>query len=126
MDVSIPLLLIEDLVDILPSRQLPALLDYFISKKSDLVYKLEPGKGKALILLRLCNNALRRLSRTENAALCGRIFILLSSVYPLSDRSGVNLKGDYHTDNITRYEKQIKNETIMEIDDKNQGYLFFY
>jgi THO complex subunit 1 len=84
--------------------------------------RLEPGRGKALILLRLCNEALRKLSRSENAVLCGRIQIFLSSVFPLSERSGVNLKGEFHVENVTEYEKEPgiavthQDQTKMDVD----------
>ena len=54
------------------------------------------GKGKALILLRTLNDLLRRLSKMgNNTIFCGRILTFLSGVFPLSERSGVNLRGEY-------------------------------
>lgn len=61
-------------------------------------------KGKGLTLLRLCNELLRRLSKAKNTVFCGRILMLLSNVFPLGERSGVNLKGEYNVDNITPIE----------------------
>lgn len=61
-------------------------------------------KGKGLTLLRLCNELLRRLSKAKNTVYCGRILMLLSNVFPLGERSGVNLKGEYNLDNITPIE----------------------
>jgi hypothetical protein len=56
-----------------------------------------PQKGKALILLRTLNELLRRLSKMgeRNTEFCGRILIFLSQVFPLGERSGVNLRGEY-------------------------------
>ena len=55
-----------------------------------------PQKGKALLLLRTLNDLLRRVSKTGNTTtFCGRILTFLSAVFPLGDRSGVNLRGDY-------------------------------
>jgi hypothetical protein len=55
-----------------------------------------PSKGKALVLLRTLNDLLRRLSRAgATTALCGRILTFLSGVFPLGERSGVNLRGEY-------------------------------
>lgn len=55
-----------------------------------------PQKGKALILLRTLNDLLRRLSKMGSTTLfCGRILTLLSGVFPLGERSGVNLRGEY-------------------------------
>ena len=54
--------------------------------------------------LRLCNELLRRLSRAEDAVFCGRVFFFLFQSFPLGDPSSVNLRGEFHTDNVTNYE----------------------
>lgn len=55
-----------------------------------------PQKGKALVLLRTLNDLLRRLSKMGSTTLfCGRILTFLSQVFPLGERSGVNLRGEY-------------------------------
>jgi len=55
-----------------------------------------PQKGKALIVLRTLNDLLRRLSKMGlNTIFCGRILTFLSAVFPLGERSGVNLRGEY-------------------------------
>lgn len=55
-----------------------------------------PSKGKALILLRTLNDLLRRLSKMGSTTMfCGRISTFLSGVFPLGERSGVNLRGEY-------------------------------
>ncbi len=62
-------------------------------------------KQKSLIILRACNELLRRLSRAEDTVFCGRVFIFLFQSFPLGDRSSVNLRGEYHVENFTIYEK---------------------
>lgn len=54
------------------------------------------------------NDLLRRLSKPSRShlVLSGRILSLLSSVFPLGDRSGVNLRGDFNISNVTRIEEQ--------------------
>ena len=55
-----------------------------------------PQKGKALVLLRTLNDLLRRLSKAgATTVFCGRILTFLSRVFPLGERSGVNLRGEY-------------------------------
>jgi hypothetical protein len=55
-----------------------------------------PQKGKALVLLRTLNDLLRRLSKMGSTTIfCGRILTFLSGVFPLGERSGVNLRGEY-------------------------------
>ena len=60
-----------------------------------------------LALLRIANRLLRRLSHNNDTEFCGRIVMFLAYVYPLNERSGVNLKGDVNTSNTTEYEEEI-------------------
>lgn len=81
---------------------------------------------KELIILRACNELLRRLSRAEDAVFCGRVFIFLFQSFPLGDRSSVNLRGEYHVENVTIFEDlPAKAEThqdgAMEIDKQEEG-----
>jgi hypothetical protein len=46
-----------------------------------------------LCLLRSCNGLLKRLSKAQDLRLCGRILIFIARIYPLADKSGVNLHG---------------------------------
>lgn len=66
------------------------------SRATRLTVGMVPQKGKALVLLRTLNDLLRRLSKMgSNTIFCGRILTFLSGVFPLSERSGVNLRGEY-------------------------------
>lgn len=67
---------------------------------------MDPGRGKGLTLLRTLNNLLRRLSRSIHTVFCGRILMFLSSVFPLSERSGVNLRGAYNVENVTYFDQE--------------------
>lgn len=71
---------------------------------------MQPSKGKGLILLRFSKQLIKRLSKVKHVVFCGRILILLASVFPLSDRSGVNLQGEFNLLNNTEYEQ----DTIMD------------
>lgn len=82
-------------------------------------------KKKELIILRACNELLRRLSRAEDTVFCGRVFIFMFQSFPLGDRSSVNLRGEYHVENITVFEdlpaKVERSEAgAMEVDSKEQ------
>lgn len=62
-------------------------------------------ESKKLVILRTCNELLRRLSRAEDTAFCGRVFIYMFQSFPLGDKSSVNLRGEYHVENVTTYDK---------------------
>lgn len=36
---------------------------------------------------------------------CGRVFIFLFPSFPLGDKSSVNLRGEFHTENVTTYDE---------------------
>lgn len=89
-------------------------------------YRLTNGmvseKGKALMILRTLNDLLRRISRTgDSTTLCGRILTFLSAAFPLSERSGVNLRGDYGPQwEVVTFKKAEEKgaESQMEVDEK--------
>jgi THO complex subunit 1 len=74
---------------------------------------------KSLIILRLCNELLRRLSRAEDTGFCGQVFIYLFQSFPLGDKSSTNLRGEYHVDNKTIFEPKYptKDEDQMVIEE---------
>ncbi|XP_071491499.1 THO complex subunit 1-like [Diadema antillarum] len=62
------------------------------------------SSGKNYIL-RMCNDLLRRLSKSQNMVFCGRIQLFLARFFPLDERSGLNLMSNFHVDNVTIYNK---------------------
>jgi THO complex subunit 1 len=73
-----------------------------------------------MVILRLCNELLRRLSRAEDPVFCGRVYIFLFRSFPLADKSSVNLRGKFHTENVTTFEDYLQaslpTEDAMQID----------
>ena len=81
-------------------------------------------KQKNLIILRSCNELLRRLSRAENTVFCGRVFIFLFQSFPLGDKSSVNLRGEYHVQNVTSFEDsevQMQDTTSQEAETQGKS-----
>ncbi|KAF5703287.1 nuclear matrix p84 [Fusarium mundagurra] len=78
-------------------------------------------KQKQLIILRTCNELLRRLSRAEDTAFCGRVFIFMFQSFPLGDKSSVNLRGEYHVENVTTFEAtRAEDESKMAVDEPEE------
>ena len=77
--------------------------DYLESRRERITAKHFAQKN--LIILRTCNELLRRLSRAEDTAFCGRVFIFMFQSFPLGDKSSVNLRGEYHTENVTTWDE---------------------
>ncbi|KAI9784874.1 MAG: hypothetical protein M1835_003486 [Candelina submexicana] len=114
--------LIEELLDSQTINGCRKIFDYLESRRERLIAK--HFKQKNLIILRSCNELLRRLSRAEDTVFCGRVFIFLFQSFPLGDRSAVNLRGEYHLENRTTFDivipKTESSDDKMEIDRKDQ------
>ena len=95
--------LVEELLDSQTIDGCKTVFDYLDSRRERLNAK--HFKQKQLIILRACNELLRRLSRAEDTVFCGRVFIFLFQSFPLGDRSSVNLRGEYHVENVTVFDK---------------------
>jgi THO complex subunit 1 len=111
--------MIEDFVDCTVIEIGKLIFEYMRSRSTRIVEGFHPTKGKGPILLRTTNELKRRLSRETDAAFIGRIMIFISLLLPPWERSGVNLRGNYNVESITKYEEPEKNEDQMDIDDDN-------
>lgn len=101
-----PALLVWLLEDLLDSQTIPGcrkIFDYLESRRQRIISK--NFNEKKLVILRSCNELLRRLSRAEDTSFSGRVFIFLFQSFPLGDKSSVNLRGEYHTQNVTIYDQ---------------------
>lgn len=96
--------LLEDLTEISTMRNCKDIFGY-IESKQDVLGKLELFARGKLVMLRTCNQLLRRLSKANDVVFCGRILMFLAHFFPLSERSAVNIKGVFNTSNVTKYEK---------------------
>eukprot|EP01132_Coremiostelium_polycephalum_P000594 gene594-740_t len=92
----------EDLFD---SKSISECIDLFslLESRADLFSQdssLSDKGRKKNLLLKICIELLKRLSRSTNPDSCGRILMFLAYVFPLSDPSGLNIKGDHNIHNI--------------------------
>lgn len=103
----------QEILERLPVAACIQHFDYIESRVDALTKGLVPSKGKGLVLLRFCNELLRRLSKpsSRHTVFAGRILSFLSSVFPLGERSGVNLRGDFNVDNRTLIDEDVAEGT---------------
>ncbi|KAG7099950.1 hypothetical protein E1B28_001743 [Marasmius oreades] len=93
---SFPFTVLQDLLEAQTIASCSHTFTWIETRASRLTEGMVPGKGKALVLLRTLNDLLRRLSKMGTMTIfCGRILTFLSGVFPLGERSGVNLRGEY-------------------------------
>jgi THO complex subunit 1 len=99
-------LLIQDMleaVDISRAARLFALVE---AHAGALATALGEQPRALLMLLRMCIELMRRMSKSEHTVFCGRVLLFLAQVYPLTDRSGLNAKGDINAANITLFDDE--------------------
>lgn len=96
--------LLEDLTEMSTMRNCKDIFRY-IESKQDILGKQELFARGKLVMLRTCNQLLRRLTKANDVVFCGRILMFLAHFFPLSERSAVNIKGVFNTSNETKYEK---------------------
>ncbi|KAJ6124966.1 THO complex subunit THOC1 [Penicillium samsonianum] len=101
--------LIEELLDSQTIDGCRNVFDYLESRRERNTKK--HFKQKSLVILRSCNELLRRLSRAEDTVFCGRVFIYLFQSFPLGDKSSVNLRGEFHSENVTTFDEIAKEST---------------
>ncbi|KAI8661676.1 Guanylate kinase-like domain-containing protein [Fusarium keratoplasticum] len=112
--------LAEELLDSQTISGCRKIFDFLESRRERITAK--HFKQKQLIILRSCNELLRRLSRAEDTAFCGRVFIFMFQSFPLGDKSSVNLRGEYHVENVTTYETTTAgNDSKMDVDTPTGG-----
>ncbi|RSL39349.1 hypothetical protein CEP53_014120 [Fusarium sp. AF-6] len=112
--------LAEELLDSQTISGCRKIFDFLESRRERITAK--HFKQKQLIILRSCNELLRRLSRAEDTAFCGRVFIFMFQSFPLGDKSSVNLRGEYHVENVTTYETTTaENDSKMDVDTPSGG-----
>lgn len=62
-------------------------------------------------MLKTCNSLLRKLSKSCDTEFCGRILLFLATIYPISERSALNVMGKVNVGNMTYFEDR---ETFLQ------------
>jgi len=91
----IPFLLLEDILEAQTVLNAEAVWGSVIESREMTERLTHPdlfSRGSN-ILLRMCNSLLRRISRSCHTELCGRVLMFLAAIFPISERSAVNLTG---------------------------------
>ncbi len=125
---KLPFLLLEDTVDTLPTSIIQVIWKYGPatwlqtllcsssnassgnSNSNNTVSVSLFHQGSKYCLIRMCNRLLKNLSvdahdnQVGGAQFAGEISMILASVFPLSERSAVNVLGAFHVDNVVEYE----------------------
>jgi THO complex subunit 1 len=107
--------LVEELLDSQTIAGCRIIFDWLESRRDRITPESTYNKW-SLVLLRICNELLRRLSRAEDNVFCGRVFIFVFQCVSFGDRSSVNLQGAYHVENVTNYETETTADDASKMD----------
>ncbi|KAK0089024.1 hypothetical protein PV325_009645 [Microctonus aethiopoides] len=117
---SLPVMLLSDIFDAMTLDKCETLFTFVENNvtvwKEDLFFSACKNN-----LLRMCNDLLRRLSRSQQTVFCGRILLFLAKFFPFSERSGLNIVSEFNLDNHTVFGDEKIEENLgepMEEDDK--------
>ncbi|KAK4167678.1 THO complex subunit 1 transcription elongation factor-domain-containing protein [Cladorrhinum sp. PSN259] len=117
-DPALLLWLVEELLDSQTIVGCRKIFDFLESRRETITSK--HFAQKKLVILRACNELARRLSRHLDPAFAGRILIFMFQSFPLGDKSAVNLRGEYHVENVTTYDqdppKSLEDADKMDVD----------
>ena len=111
---QLPFMCVHELFEGQTARMCGDAFEYLEQRVEKLKDLLDDTKGDSKFvqaaLLRCCNTLMQRLSKSTDLLLCGRVLMFLSHVLPLSEKSGVNLKGEFNKGNVTEYEEELQGE----------------
>ncbi|KAL5016765.1 hypothetical protein ScPMuIL_006354 [Solemya velum] len=117
---SLPFLMLCDVFDMVTLDQCEVVFELVEDKvntwKAETFY--EAGKN---YLLRMCNDLLRRLSKSQNTVFCGRIQLFLSRLFPLSEKSALNLMSQFNLDNVTVFTTRTDEPRVRQIKKEEPG-----
>lgn len=125
---SVPFILLTDILDYVTLDVCEKVFEFVENRVSTWIQPDFYGSGK-ILLLRMCNDLLRRLSSAQNTVFCGRIQLFLARLFPLSEKSALNLMSHFNLENVTTYNKEAgmgeeketkeKDEEAMDIEDSD-------
>lgn len=102
---TLPFIILSDVLECLTLDMCQKVFEFVEDQVSTWIQPEFYSSGK-IILLRMSNDLLRRLSSSQNTIFCGRIQLFLARLFPLSEKSALNLMSHFNLDNVTTYNKE--------------------
>uniref|UniRef100_A0A2K5C725 Uncharacterized protein n=1 Tax=Aotus nancymaae TaxID=37293 RepID=A0A2K5C725_AOTNA len=118
---STPFVLLGDVLDCLPLDQCDTIFT-FVEKKCCYLKITFYSAGKNY-LLHMCNDLLRRLSKSQNTVFCGQIQLFWARLFPLSEKSGLNLQSQFNLENVPVFNTNEQESTLGQkhTEDREKG-----
>lgn len=110
---SMPVVLLSDIFDVMTLDRCEKLFAYV--EENVTIWKEEMFFASCKNnLLRMCNDLLRRLSRSQQTVFCGRILLFLAKFFPFSERSGLNIVSEFNLENHTEFGSEKTDKILPE------------
>uniref|UniRef100_A0A8D0UD32 THO complex subunit 1 n=1 Tax=Sus scrofa TaxID=9823 RepID=A0A8D0UD32_PIG len=123
---STPFVLLGDVLDCLPLDQCDTIFTFV--EKNVATWKSVSALNycfREILLTDWLRNLdlLRRLSKSQNTVFCGRIQLFLARLFPLSEKSGLNLQSQFNLENVTVFNTNEQESTLGQkhTEDREEG-----
>ncbi|KAJ2378063.1 hypothetical protein IW150_001012 [Coemansia sp. RSA 2607] len=113
VDGSLAFTLLEEALDTLSITQAGRVFAHIERRAHTLCRGVSATGGKGIVMLRMCNALLRRIPQATMAELAGRVQLFVANSFTLSERSGVNLRGDSDTTHVAKADEDDDDEVYQ-------------
>ncbi|PVG00892.1 hypothetical protein CPB86DRAFT_152194 [Serendipita vermifera] len=94
-ETSLPFTILRELFECLSIQSSGQVFSWVERRAKRLCIDPYRESGSNLPVLRILNDLLRNLSKSTETEFCARILVFMNDIFPYSERSGVNLRGEY-------------------------------
>lgn len=105
VDLALPAACIEAVLEATPNTECGAVFAALDARTAAFQHPVALYAKSKHALLRTCTLLLARLSKSQDAVLCGRVLSFLAKFMPLTEPSGLNRGGAFNTANVTPVEE---------------------
>ncbi|KAJ2779809.1 UDP-glucose-4-epimerase [Coemansia javaensis] len=99
-DAALAFTLLEEAMDMASVEMCSELFAHVERRAEVLRRNMTTTGGKGTVMLRMCNSLLRRIPQATLGEFAGRVQLFVANSLPISERSGVNLRGDVDQANL--------------------------
>ncbi|KAJ1898022.1 hypothetical protein LPJ66_003007 [Kickxella alabastrina] len=112
VDSSLAFTLLEETMDTVGVGIAQAVFGHIERRASLLRRGVVATGGKGIVMLKMCNGLLRRIPQADMSELAGRVQVFVANSFALSERSGVNLRGDTDTRHVARASESASGDAV--------------
>ncbi|KAJ2657144.1 hypothetical protein IW148_005308 [Coemansia sp. RSA 1199] len=101
-DGSFVFILLEETMDMVSISVASEIFAHVEQRAQVLRRGMTATGGKGIVMLKMCNGLLRRIPHATMSEFAGRVQVFVGNSFALSERSGVNLRGDFDRASIAQ------------------------